>query len=159
VEPDADHDGFGDETQDQCPTDKTTQGPCPANTTKPPPAKNTTGSLTASLSGKRTFRLAKALKSGLAFKLTTNEAASAAASVTVAKSVAKKLGLGKRFIVAKAKLRVSKSGTATLSVRFGRRAKAALANATRGVSALVTLRVSDKAGNVVHLGKRVKLKA
>jgi hypothetical protein len=30
LEPDADHDGFGDETQDQCPTDGTTQGPCPA---------------------------------------------------------------------------------------------------------------------------------
>jgi RTX calcium-binding nonapeptide repeat (4 copies) len=30
VEPDSDHDGFGDETQDQCPTNATTQGPCPA---------------------------------------------------------------------------------------------------------------------------------
>ena len=29
VEPDSDRDGFGDETQDQCPTDATTQGPCP----------------------------------------------------------------------------------------------------------------------------------
>ena len=29
LEPDADHDGFGDETQDQCPTNGTTQGPCP----------------------------------------------------------------------------------------------------------------------------------
>jgi RTX calcium-binding nonapeptide repeat (4 copies) len=28
VEPDSDRDGFGDETQDQCPTDATTQGPC-----------------------------------------------------------------------------------------------------------------------------------
>jgi hypothetical protein len=34
VEPDADGDGFGDETQDQCPTDASTQGPCPA---KAPP--------------------------------------------------------------------------------------------------------------------------
>jgi Ca2+-binding RTX toxin-like protein len=33
VEPDSDRDGFGDETQDQCPTDATTQGPCP----QPPP--------------------------------------------------------------------------------------------------------------------------
>jgi hypothetical protein len=30
LEPDADHDGFGDETQDLCPTDASTQGPCPA---------------------------------------------------------------------------------------------------------------------------------
>ena len=28
-EPDADADGFGDETQDQCPTDPAAQGPCP----------------------------------------------------------------------------------------------------------------------------------
>ena len=28
-EPDADGDGFGDESQDQCPTDASTQGPCP----------------------------------------------------------------------------------------------------------------------------------
>ena len=29
LEPDADHDGYGDETQDQCPTDGVTQGTCP----------------------------------------------------------------------------------------------------------------------------------
>ena len=28
LEPDADHDGYGDETQDKCPTDPSTQGPC-----------------------------------------------------------------------------------------------------------------------------------
>lgn len=31
VEPDADGDGYGDETQDACPTDASTQGPCPAD--------------------------------------------------------------------------------------------------------------------------------
>jgi hypothetical protein len=30
VEPDADRDGFGDETQDQCPSDASAQGACPA---------------------------------------------------------------------------------------------------------------------------------
>jgi hypothetical protein len=29
LEPDADRDGFGDETQDQCPSNAATQGPCP----------------------------------------------------------------------------------------------------------------------------------
>src|SRR4051794_35921890 len=29
IEPDADHDGFGDATQDQCPSSATTHGPCP----------------------------------------------------------------------------------------------------------------------------------
>src|SRR5262245_54844083 len=33
LEPDADHDGYGDETQDQCPTNASTQGPCRASET------------------------------------------------------------------------------------------------------------------------------
>jgi hypothetical protein len=35
LEPDADGDGFGDETQDQCPTSATTQGPCPTTAAAP----------------------------------------------------------------------------------------------------------------------------
>ena len=38
VEPDSDRDGFGDETQDQCPTDATIQESCPQ---PPPPASST----------------------------------------------------------------------------------------------------------------------
>ena len=34
LEPDADHDGFGDETQDQCATNAGTQGPCTATQVK-----------------------------------------------------------------------------------------------------------------------------
>jgi hypothetical protein len=37
IEPDADHDGYGDETQDGCSTSASTAGPCPP----PPPAPNT----------------------------------------------------------------------------------------------------------------------
>lgn len=36
IEHDADGDGYGDETQDGCPTDATTQGPCPVPDTTPP---------------------------------------------------------------------------------------------------------------------------
>jgi hypothetical protein len=44
IEPDADHDGFGDETQDQCPTDATTTGACPSPPTPTvQPAPNPTG--------------------------------------------------------------------------------------------------------------------
>jgi hypothetical protein len=35
IEPDADRDGYGDETQDRCPTDPSTQGPCPPDTDPP----------------------------------------------------------------------------------------------------------------------------
>ncbi len=37
IEADADHDGYGDETQDQCPTNATLQTPCPSSA--PPPKK------------------------------------------------------------------------------------------------------------------------
>jgi hypothetical protein len=37
LEADADHDGFGDETQDQCPTDTSTRGACPVTPVTPPP--------------------------------------------------------------------------------------------------------------------------
>ena len=36
VEPDSDRDGFGDETQDQCPTDASIQAPCPQPPALPP---------------------------------------------------------------------------------------------------------------------------
>ncbi len=63
IEPDADGDGFGDETQDQCPSQKTTQGPCD-NT---PPAVSglgvANGTLSYSLSEASTvsFQLEKKL--------------------------------------------------------------------------------------------------
>jgi RTX calcium-binding nonapeptide repeat (4 copies) len=40
VEPDSDRDGFGDETQDQCPTNATTQGPCPRGSAPPPTCRS-----------------------------------------------------------------------------------------------------------------------
>lgn len=36
IEPDADHDGFGDISQDSCPTDGSSQGPCSPPVTPPP---------------------------------------------------------------------------------------------------------------------------
>ena len=35
LEPDADHDDFGDESQDQCPTNASTQGACPVTPATP----------------------------------------------------------------------------------------------------------------------------
>jgi len=39
VEPDSDRDGYGDETQDQCPANATIQGPCPSPPAPPPTCK------------------------------------------------------------------------------------------------------------------------
>jgi hypothetical protein len=43
VEPDADRDGFGDETQDQCPTNASTQGSCPPAPAQVKPCQGLTG--------------------------------------------------------------------------------------------------------------------
>lgn len=83
VEPDADGDGFGDETQDGCPTDASTQGPCPVKSapTPPPPPAPAPPVLSASAAAEK----------GL---VTVTLSASAQASVTVAGTVG--LGKGKR---------------------------------------------------------------
>jgi hypothetical protein len=74
LEPDADGDGYGDETQDKCPTNASTQGPCPA---PPPPAVAITLSASA------------AAKKGL---VTVTLTSTAQATVTVGGGV--KLGKG-----------------------------------------------------------------
>jgi Ca2+-binding RTX toxin-like protein len=52
VEPDSDRDGFGDETQDQCPTDAGIQGPCPQPSAPPPPPSDTAASDPPTCQGK-----------------------------------------------------------------------------------------------------------
>jgi hypothetical protein len=63
VEPDADGDGFGDETQDQCPSQAGTQGQCVS--TPPPPPPLTLGGAGVS-AGKITYTLSRAAKVSLA---------------------------------------------------------------------------------------------
>jgi hypothetical protein len=65
IEADADHDGFGDETQDQCPSQATTQGPCDTAAPAVSGLKISGGSkVTYTLSEAATvkFKLAKASK-------------------------------------------------------------------------------------------------
>jgi hypothetical protein len=62
IEPDADHDGFGDETQDQCPSQATTQGPCDTTAPAVSGLKISGGKVSYTLSEAATvkFALAKA---------------------------------------------------------------------------------------------------
>jgi hypothetical protein len=55
IEPDADHDGYGDITQDACPTDASTHGTCtsPVDTTPPPPQQQTPPGSVARITGMR----------------------------------------------------------------------------------------------------------
>jgi hypothetical protein len=110
VEPDADGDGYGDETQDQCPTDASTQGPCPAKAapTSPPPAPPDT--LSASAAAKKTF-------------LTVSLTSTAQTSVTVTGTVK----VGKGTVKLKGNTQTVAPGTlAKFTVLFPGQMKAAL---------------------------------
>lgn len=137
VEPDGDGDGFGDETQDQCPSSAAAQGPCPAAT--PPPDKTAP---TVSVS-RRALRLSK--KGAISFFVTTNEAATGVASGTVnlpnASSVV-------RFKRAKVKFKAGKATKVTL--RLPKKQVAHVRRTLRKKKTLrakVTLTVKDAAGN------------
>ena len=78
LEADADGDGFGDETQDKCPTDASTQGDCPA----PPPVNTPT--TTQSKPPAITLSASAAAKKGL---VTVALTSSAQATVTVGGTV------------------------------------------------------------------------
>jgi hypothetical protein len=108
VEPDADHDGYGDETQDQCPTDATTQGPCPTKAAPPAPAPIT---LSASAAAKK----------GL---VTVTLTTSAQATVSVGGTV--KLGKGKTTTLSGGTQIVAPGTLAKFTVLFPAKLKAAL---------------------------------
>jgi hypothetical protein len=112
VEPDADGDGYGDETQDKCPTDASTHEACPAPkaapTPPPPPAPIT---LSDSASAKK----------GL---VTVSLTSSAQATVTVAGTV--KLGKGKSVKLSGGTQIVAPGSLAKFTVVFPAKLRAAL---------------------------------
>jgi hypothetical protein len=111
VEPDADGDGYGDETQDQCPTDASTQGPCPVAKTTTPPPPPAAPVLSASAAAKKTL-------------LTVNVTTTAQASVTVTGTV--KIGKGKTVKLRGNTQLVAPGALAKFTVLFPAKLKAAL---------------------------------
>jgi hypothetical protein len=136
VEPDADHDGFGDETQDQCPTNATVQGPCPPPVVvdKAPP------------SVKRFGRLARLSHSGsMAFFLLSNEQASGTATATVNVPKSARVVRFTRHVLhlkagkkTKVTLRLSKHNAALVRRALKKHRK---------LTAKVTILLKDSAGN------------
>jgi hypothetical protein len=144
VEPDADGDGFGDETQDQCPTNAGTQAPCPlaapADTTKP--------KLSVARSA---LHLSK--KGAISFLVTADESATGVASATV--------NLGKtakvvRFKQAKIKLSAGKLTRVTLKLQNSKIRSVKRALRKKRLTAKVVLTLQDAAGN--KSAKTLKLK-
>jgi hypothetical protein len=137
IEPDADRDGFGDETQDLCPSNASTQGPCPP---PPPPPDTTAPALTASAQG------ATLSKHGaISFFVSSSENATGSAGGTISLP---KLARTVRFAARKLTLTAGtrRKVTLRLSKKNAKLADRALAN-HRKLKAKVTLSVKDAAGN------------
>jgi hypothetical protein len=172
VEPDADGDGFGDETQDGCPSDATRQGACTdpgggggsggAGGAAPAGIADLTAP-SASLSFKRRYALRPALgrKRALAGTVRSDEAGRVLAQAELAGRTAKRLGLqrsAKRTaIVANASASLSAASSTKVRFRFTRRAKRALRGRSR-VTLTLRFTVRDEAGNPSVATRTVTLK-
>ena len=146
VEADADHDGYGDETQDACPADAGTHGACPPDVAPP----------SVGAEFKHTYKLRRALRRGIAGAVTSSEAGQVKATAKIGRRAARRLGLA-RVRVATGKASIASPGTVALKLSFGRKAKRKLAGANR-VKLTVRLSATDGAGNPTRLVRAVTLK-
>jgi hypothetical protein len=133
IEPDADADGFGDETQDACPQSAATQLPCPAVT----------------LSTK-----AKAQKGSVIVTVTTNTAAPVKVEGVV------NLGKGKKATIkgSTKTLAAGVAGKFTLKLSKAVKAKLAGLSRKRSLTLKVTVSGTSLAGQVTTKVLKVKLK-
>lgn len=140
VEPDADHDGFGDETQDQCRTDASTQGPCPP--TPPPPASHDTAPPSVTTSVAKLLKLSK--HGSISFVVTTSEDAGGTAAGTIS--------LSKRARVVRfktTKLELSAGKPTKITLKLSRSALKPVRGALKRhkLKAKITVALKDAAGN------------
>jgi hypothetical protein len=169
VEPDSDGDGFGDESQDGCPTDATKQGACSGGGGgggggDPGPIADLVAPR-VSVSFKRRFDVGRALRAGrrgaLAGKVRSSERGSVLAQADIPGRTARRLGLqrsaSRTAIVARSSASLQESATAKLKFRFTRRAKRAL-RTRRRVGLTLRFTVRDEAGNPTVATKRVVLR-
>lgn len=148
VESDADKDGFGDDTQDACPTDASRQTACPAVQ-----ADKRAPSLALSLSSTQDVLAKRAVT----VTVTSDENATATGSGTLNSP-----GASRVFKLRPAASRVIAAGKKSrLRLRVTRKAlRAARRSLLRGkrVRARVTVRVRDAAGNIATAKRTVKVK-
>jgi hypothetical protein len=154
IEADGDHDGYGDETQDGCPTDGSIQGACAS----PPPALDKTAP-----AGLATFasklKLRSALRRGLRGKVSSNEAAEITGTAEIARRLARRLGLksARAAVVARGKASLVGAGVAKLRLAFTKKAKRKLRQA-RKLTLTLRIKITDRAGNTSTLTRKVTVK-
>jgi len=134
VEPDADNDGFGDETQDKCPQSATTQGDCPTVT------------VDASSIIKR--------KGSVVVLVTTNSSA----PVTV--SGVAKLGKGKKATLSGGTKTVTSGKITRFTLKFSKKLKSKLKelDSKQTLQLKVTAKATDLIGRVTKDSLKTRLK-
>ena len=157
VERDDDRDGFGDESQDQCPTDASTQGACPAPEA-PDPGPQTTvdqSAPLARLSGRSNQDIV-AQRGSIVVVVILDEAGTAAAGARVSIP-----GVSKAFRFKPVTRTVSANRRVRFRLRLRRKAfrhvRRALASGRR-LRAVVRLVASDASGNQTSRRKTIRLR-
>jgi hypothetical protein len=149
VEPDADGDGYGDETQDECPSDAAVQGDCPVA-----PQVRDTHAPTATLGGPRTQDVVA--KRRVVVYVSSNEAARLSASGAISLPGASrvlKLRSAVKSVAAQTRTR--------LELKLGRKAVSRIRRALRRgakLRARVTVTVRDAAGNAASARRTIRIK-
>lgn len=130
-EPDIDHDGLGDETQDPNVTPTTPAAPTPAA----PAADTTPPTVTLKVKNRN---LTRALTKGLEVRISCNEPCQATSTITRGHAT-----------VGGGTLRFSAAGQQTQYLTIGKRTRKALRRATRA-KLTITTTAKDAAGNTAH---------
>jgi hypothetical protein len=159
LEPDADRDVYGDETQDACPADATAHvAPCPVappilNPLQPPTTTTTPDKTSPRLaSGAHSARLSRS--GAVAFRLTSSESATGTATGTISLPKGAKVVRFKR-----AGVRLTANRAVTVRLKLAKKDAARVRRALRRharLKARITLAAHDAAGNTAT--KRLTLK-
>jgi hypothetical protein len=149
IEPDADGDGFGDETQDACPTSALLQTACPTIAPPTPPASPSP----APPPTPRPLALAAVHKGSATVKVTSDVAASVAVTSRVG------LGGGASATPSGGVKTIAAGGTASFTLKFPKALKARLAAlpAKRKLTLRATVTATSPAGPVGTASLSLKL--
>ncbi len=151
VEPDADHDEYGDETQDTCPTSATTHTlPCPLPPPPPPTPDTTAPSLKLSSKAKQTALKKKAV----IVVASSSEAANLKASGSVS------IPGGSSFSLTPASTNAAANAQVTLSLAIPKEARTKIQKALKEgkkVKASVHVVAKDAAGNTSNANQSITI--
>lgn len=170
VEPDADHDGYGDLTQDGCPTDASTHGPCPVPTgpgggggggggggsgTQPNGTGQTVGGGTTHFKGARLA--SRRLRVVGRFALVNERCDRACTGTATLTAVLTSSNKHRAVVLGRARFRTHGSGTAQMKIKLSKRALAALRKHGHLTATLKT-GSRDQTGDRASSAARVTLK-